>query len=305
MSWIEHPDEDLDPRAFQRVGTSMPVYGKSRPPPPPDYAAAARETAAGNVAQAQAAARANRVDQVTPWGGMRWHELGGDRWRSEEWLSPVAQQTLDRTMALDRDFADVAGVGFQRARNVLENPQLDLSQLPERAMAPGQLAQDALLTRLGRQWSMEDDALAQRLANQGIGLGSEAYRREMQLLGERRTDAQLEAARHGIGLDMENRQDALREQAFLRDRPLNLISALRAGAQVEPFPTRAFAQQQFVPGADILGATGMGHQDRLQAWSAQQAQRGSMMRGLMGLGLGVAGMPVTGGGSLLGTWMGR
>jgi hypothetical protein len=39
-------------------------------PPPPDYAALARQTAAGNVEAARIATRANRINQVTPYGSL-------------------------------------------------------------------------------------------------------------------------------------------------------------------------------------------------------------------------------------------
>jgi hypothetical protein len=41
-------------------------------PAAPDYAAAARETAAGNLAAAQTATAANRVNQVTPYGNLNY-----------------------------------------------------------------------------------------------------------------------------------------------------------------------------------------------------------------------------------------
>jgi hypothetical protein len=46
---------------------------KGKAPKAPDYAAAARETAAGNADAARIGAKANRVDQYTPYGSMTYY----------------------------------------------------------------------------------------------------------------------------------------------------------------------------------------------------------------------------------------
>lgn len=43
-------------------------------PPPPDYEASARETARGNLEATRAAVRANRANQITPWGRLTWRQ---------------------------------------------------------------------------------------------------------------------------------------------------------------------------------------------------------------------------------------
>jgi len=46
----------------------------SSPPPAPDYAGAAKQTAAGNLEAARAAASANRVNQITPYGSITYSQ---------------------------------------------------------------------------------------------------------------------------------------------------------------------------------------------------------------------------------------
>lgn len=300
MRYIDHPDHDLDPRAFSGDGR---LYGKSRPPPPPDYRAAAQETAAGNLESARLATRANRVDQFTPYGSLTYTDLGNDRWRQDMNLTPQAQQALNQQLDLNQKYGEVANIGFDRARSIFENPELDVGALPQRGINVGQTAQEAILSRLNPQLSQQEEALRTRLANQGITLGSDAYNREMMAQGQRANDLTMQAALQGINLDQANRSAALQEQAYLQDRPLNLINALRTGNQVQAPQFQQFAQQATTAGPDLLNAANAQYGAAVDATNARNAQSSGMMSGLLGLGLGVAGLPVAGG-SLGGNFLG-
>jgi hypothetical protein len=283
--------------------------GKSSPPPAPDYQAAAKETAEGNLQMADYQTRANRVNQKTPWGSLSYNytpqydsegKETGSGWEQVETLTPQAQETLNKQMALSNQYADVAGKGFESARASLENPMLDTSPLPDRAMNVGQTAQDAIMSRLRPQLDQEDEALRARLANQGIGLGSEAYGREQSLTGQRRNDLMMQAALQGINLDQSNRASALQEQAYLQDRPLNLINALRTGSQVQNPQFQQFAQQQYTPGPDMLGATNAQYQAEVSRANAKNAQGAGLFGGILGVGMGLAGLPGAGGSMIRG-----
>lgn len=348
--------------------------GKSSPPPPPDYAAAAKETASGNLEATRAAVRANRANQITPWGRLTWRQnptggrinydaynkalqsynqsrvpvntkndgMGGNEysarygrtrpgvaeqqgqfqgiapkledfmeydqdsgWEQTTELTPEAQAALDQQLALNRKYGEVANLGFDRVRSIFENPELDVGALPKRAIDVGQTAQEALLARLNPQLQSQEEALRQRLANTGIGLGSDAFSREMAIQNQQANDLRLQAALQGINLDQANRAAALQEQAYLQDRPLNLINALRAGNQVQAPQFQQFAQQATTQGPDLLGATNAQYKAQMDAYNADQAASSGMLGGLFGLGLGIAGLPVAGGGSLLGNFIGK
>jgi hypothetical protein len=67
-------------------------------------------------------------------------------------------------------------------------------------------------------------------------------------------------------------------------QPINVINALRTGAQVQN-PTYANVPQQAqVAGPDILGATQAGYNAQLAGVNAQNAASGNFMNGLMSLG---------------------
>lgn len=223
--------------------------------------------------------------------------VGGDpeAWSQTMTLTPQAQATLDKQMALSDQYADVAQKGFERTRGLFESPELDTSMLPARAMDVGQTAQQAIMSRLQPQLAQQEEALRTRLANQGIGLGSTAYGREMAQAAQRRNDLEMQAALQGISLDQANRSAALQEQAYLQDRPLNLINALRTGAQVQNPQFAQFAQQATTKGPDMLGAAQAQYGAQMDAYNADQAATSGALGGLFGIGMGLAGLPGAGG----------
>jgi len=290
---------DLDERAFAPELGRMRLYGKSSAPPTPDYVGAANATAAGNLDMARTQTAANRVNQITPYGSLTYSQdpNNQDSWTQTETLSPQAQATLDKQMALSDKYADVANIGFDKTRSLLENPELDMSGLPSRAINVGQTAQDAILSRLRPQLDSREEALRTRLANQGIALGSEAYGKEMTAAGQNRNDLEMQAALQGINLDQANRTSAMQEQAYMQDRPLNLINALRTGGQVQSPQFQQFAQQALTQGPNTLGATQAQYEGDLANYNAEQAS--SPLNGLLGLGGTVLGLG-TGNGATLG-----
>lgn len=288
--------------------------GKSKAPPAPDYAAAANQTAQGNLEMAKYATKANRINQNTPYGSLTYEykpefddqgkETGGG-WTQTETLTPQAQAALDQELALNQKYGEVANIGFDKARGIFESPELDVSGLPQRGINVGQTAQDAILSRLNPQLQQQEEALRTRLANQGITLGSEAYGREMTAQSQRGNDLTMQAALQGISLDQANRSAALEEQAYLQDRPLNLINALRTGNQVQAPQFQQFPQQATTQGADVLGATQAQYNAAVSANNAKNAGKSQLVGGLLGAGAAVAGLPVAGGGSLFGNYLAR
>lgn len=284
--------------------------GKADTPPAPDYAGAAEATAAGNKNQARYATFANRPTEVTPYGTKSWKrntyfdqagydaavQAGAnpddlkkedyimDDWTSTTDLGPEAQAAIDKQLTLSNKYSDLATTGLDKAWESLSDPTLDMSGVPKRAMDVGQTAQDAIMSRLNPQFAQQEEAMRQRMANQGITLGSEAYGNEQRQFQQGRNDAYLQAALQGINLDQQNRASALQEQAYSQDRPLNLINALRTGSQVQNPQFGNFAQQQHTPGADYMGATNAQYQTALDATNASNASSSGMMGGLFTLG---------------------
>jgi hypothetical protein len=144
------------------------------------------------------------------------------------------------------------------------------------------------MQRLAPQIQQGREALDVKLANQGIPVGSEAYNRAMLAQSQRENDLLATATTQGFGVGQQARQSALQEQAYLRNEPLNTLSAVRTGAQVQGPTFVNPAQQANVAGPDILGAAQSTYNAQLGASNAQNAANNAMTSGLMGLaGAGV------------------
>ena len=78
----------------------------------------------------------------------------------------------------------------------------------------GMTGQQAIMSRLQPQLTQNENAARQRLANQGLVAGGEAYQNEMRTMGQNRNDLELQAAAQGINLDaMMNQQGFQHAQA--------------------------------------------------------------------------------------------
>ncbi len=206
-------------------------------PAAPDYRGAAQETAAGNLDAARAATAANRVNQVTPYGRLDYSITGQDPYGNPTWtatqsLSPAQQQLLDYQNQTSIGLGRLAGKGLGYVENMLNTP-FDTSALPSTGFNPSQTYQEAYMQRLAPQLEMGREKLQQQLANQGIDIGSKAYENAMRMQAQRENDLLLGATTQGFGVGQQARQTALQEQAYLRNEPLNTLSAVRTGAQVQ------------------------------------------------------------------------
>jgi hypothetical protein len=262
--------------------------GGGSAPPPPDYAGAARETAAGNLEAARANIAANRVNQYTPYGSLEYEVSGEDKfgnpmWKATQSLAPAQQQLLDYQNKASLGLGQLTGKGLSYVSNMLDNP-FDISKLPSTGFNPSQTYQEAYMQRLAPQIQQGREKLEQQLANQGIQLGSEAYDRAMRNQAQRENDLLLGATTQGFGVGQQARQSALQEQAYLRNEPLNTLSAVRTGAQVQGPTFVNPAMQANTAGPDILGATQMGYNANLAASNAQNAANNAMTQGLFSLG---------------------
>jgi len=262
--------------------------GGGSAPPPPDYAGAARETAAGNLDAARANIAANRVNQYTPYGSLEYAVSGEDKfgnpmWKATQSLSPIQQQLLDYQNKASLGLGQLAEKGLGYVSDMLDTP-FDTSQLPSTGFNPSQSYQDAYMQRLQPQIEQGREALDVKLANQGIPVGSEAYKRAMLAQSQRENDLLAAATTQGFGVGQQARQSALQEQAYLRNEPLNTLSAVRTGAQVQGPTFVNPAQQANTAGADLLGATQMGYNAQMGAANAQNAANNAMTQGLFSLG---------------------
>ena len=257
-------------------------------PAPPDYAGAAQQTAQGNIDAARVATAANRVNQITPYGSLKYEITGSDpygnpTWTATQTLSPAQQQLLDYQNQASIGLGALANKGLGYVENMLATP-FDVSKLPSTGFNPSQTYQEAYMQRLAPQIQQSREALQQQLANKGIDIGSEAYNRAMFQQAQRENDLLAAATTQGFNVGQQARQSALQEQAYLRNEPLNTLSAVRTGAQVQGPQFVNSAQQATTAGPDLLGAAQMQYNAQMGDFNAKQAAQANLNAGLMGLG---------------------
>jgi len=234
-------------------------------------------------------------------------------------LTPDAQATLESQQAVEKGLANLGQQGIGTAQNALANPfnpnlsglktELDTSQLTQMPTNQGINAQEAIMRRLQPQLTQNENATRQRMANQGLVPGGEAYENEMRIQGQNRNDLESQAALQGINLDAALRQQGLGEQQMrtqfgneaqqqslaqqlaLRNQPLNEISGLMSGSQIQ------MPQFQGYTGANIAApqtyqATSDAYNAAMQQYGIQQNAKNAGMSGMMGLAgsLGGAGL---------------
>ena len=287
---------------------SVDINGAPQPGSP-DYVGAANATAAGNLAAAEAATAANRVNQTTPWGTSTWTAptAEGDPWSQTTTLSPDQQSLLNTQTQTDQLMGDTALAGLTAAQDIFKTPYSIDGQAVSYS-GPGtfgdnrQSVMDAMLARVDTQNTQDVDAARSQLIAQGIAPGSEAYDREMTLLNEKNTDARQQAeiaatdqavkeysaGLAGSGQEYTYGQDSNRQQItqdlLERQTPLNELNALRTGTQVQSPEFASVPQQQTTLGADILGATTAEGNWNLAGWNADQAQNNALLGGIFQLG---------------------
>jgi len=262
-------------------------------PPPsapaaPDYSGAARETAAGNVEAARVATAANRINQVTPYGSLTYSQSGTDAYGNPTYtatqaFTPEQQRLLETQNRISSNLGDVATKGVSYVENMLNTP-FNTAALPTTGFNPSQSYQDAYMQRLNPQIQQNREALQQQLANKGIDIGSVAYDRAMQTQAQRENDLLAAATTQGFGVGQQARQQALQEQAYLRNEPLNTLSAVRTGSQVTgPQFVNSF-NQATTAGPDLLGAAGMQYNAQMGDFNAKQAAQANLNQGIFSLG---------------------
>lgn len=177
-------------------------------------------------------------------------------------------------------------------------------------------ASELMMRRLAPAMEMQQKSLDAKLAAQGVVPGTEAYNRaQMQLAmqqNDQRTQAQLAGQQVGNSLFQQGLQGAqfgnqANQQMFANrmananlgntaqqqqytqaltnyNIPLNTLSALRSGAQVQNPSFVNVPQQATTAGADYLGAAGLTGQANQANANAVNAQNNAMMSGLFSLG---------------------
>lgn len=258
--------------------------GKPSAPATPDYAGAAREQGAANLESARASSKLSNPEWDNVQGSRRIQygiEGDPDRVRITDTLSPTAQQQWDIGQGINTNLLNTAAAGLGRINQQMATP-FDMSKvpnapnLPQSSDATRQAVAAALMSRLEPQFQRDENAARSRLAAQGITQGSEAWNNEMNRLTQAKNDASMQAQMQAgneqsrvfgeqaqaYGLGQQGRQQAIQEQAYLRNLPLSEINALRTGnmpigPQFQGFSGTQVQAAPLLQGAQLQGQNAM------------------------------------------------
>ena len=280
--------------------------GKSSPraPAAPDPYATAAAQGAMNKETAETQARLNRVDEYTPYGSSVYTKTDGGDGSSDytrtTTLDPAQQAIVDQQTGISGQLNELAGDQITRVEGSLSNPY-SYEGMPDAPVADAAARQqtiDAMYnqyeSRLNPQFADAQTALETQLANQGIGVGSDAYTKAMESQGRTRNDAFQSAMNASVtgggaeqsrlfGLQGNARERAIQEYERIRNAPLNEVSALMSGTQINN-PTFSAIPQTGVANTDFIGAQNSANAMASNQYNQQMNQKNAHIQGLYGLG---------------------
>lgn len=251
----------------------------------------ARAQTGSNTDSAIAAALVNNYDETGPFGSVKYSQNGTRSYVDSNGntvnvpqttrtttLDPAQQALLDKQNAAGANLGDLAVSQTKRLQGVLDSP-FNPDMGPTDFSDDRRRVEEATLSRFNTDFDRTKSATENKLLNQGLTPGSEAWETEMDQLGRQQNDAIMSAVL--AGGNEQTRLANLRNQGFqeklaVRNQPINEISALLSGSQVN-VPQFAQGFQQGVSAAPIGQYINDGYQ-------SQVANSNAMMTGLFGLG---------------------
>jgi hypothetical protein len=287
------------------------------PPPAPDYAGAAVAQGAANLESARATARLSNPNTYTPYG-TQLVSYEGDIPTIRQTLTPTAQKTLEAQQGVELSLANLGAKGAQTASGVLDKPfsfggpdvqtSLDLSNVAKMPVNAGMTGQEAIMQRLEPSLARQRTSTETNLINQGLRPGTEAYDNAINLLGQQETDARTQAVLQGINLDIganqqgygqalesgkfgNTAQQQMLAQAIQgRQMPLNEITALMSGSQIQNPQFGAYSGSTVQPAPIFAGTQAQGAFDQ-NNYNQQVSQANAATAGLYSLGGAALGAP--------------
>jgi hypothetical protein len=101
---------------------------------------------------------------------------------------------------------------------------IETQGLPSYGINPGETYSDAIMRRLQPDLERQRSAEEARLANQGIGLGSNAYSTAKDILGRQQNDALTSAIVQGMGVGLQANQQQFGQNEEIINKPLLVVN---------------------------------------------------------------------------------
>ena len=263
-------------------GLVSAIFGSPSQPAAPDYAGAAKAQGQANLDAAIATGKLSNPQIYGPLGSQTVTYSADNIPTIRQTLTPDAQKTLEAQQRVQLALGNLGEKGINTANQTFSSAfkptvggyqtKLDKSGIPMSPVAPGTTATEAMLARLEPTLARNEAATRQRLANQGLVAGGEAYTNEMTDQAQRRNDLELQAAAQGISIDQAAQNQAFNQATAqqdtenqantaqfqrdlaLRQLPLNEITGLLGGSQIQ-MPQFQSLQPTQVAASPIFAAT--------------------------------------------------
>lgn len=259
--------------------------GKSDPPPAPDYVGAAQAQGSANKDAAIAQAQLANPNIYGPYGSSTVSysldpTTGNPVPTINQNLSSNQQALLNNQDAVKMGLANLGNESIGRVQNVMgqgfnyNGPSVqtgvDTSGVAKAPVNSGTTALQASMQRLQPTLERQRDQLNTQLVNQGLRPGMEAYTNSMKDQDFRENDLYNQAVSSSLGMDMSANQQgynqalqsgqfgntaqaqALAQALYQRELPLNEVSSLMSGSQVN-MPTGPQYQGAQVQSSPVFG----------------------------------------------------
>lgn len=253
--------------------------GKPSAPEPPDPQETSAAATGTNIGTAIANNTMAMVNQNTPYGSLSYDKTGtytyedpytGQSYELPQYtstveLNPAQQETLAASQGAQTNLAQLAQERSGFLKDYLSNTGSATDAIDNKLFELGS-------QRLDPMFSQRREALDAKLANQGITPGSEAYNREIGLLGQQENDAYNQLMLSGRG-----------QAASEVNMPINQITALLSGSQVSN-PNVSSYTPQGAATTDVAGLINQNYNQRYANYQQQMANSQGLLGGLFGLG---------------------
>lgn len=285
--------------------------GKRQPSAPPqiDPQATARAQSTANRETAITQANLNMLNQYTPTGSLEFTQRGTaadgtPQYSATQTLTPNQQQILDLGEQASIRYGTAGNALLGNVQSTLSTP-FDMSQFGAAPVYDDNFRNSqlqALRTRYQPEADRQRQALETQLANQGIGIGSQAYNAEMDRFQRGLNDFNIAAdlnagnlAAAEYGRMQQGRQNRISEALMPRQLAINETAALMSGNQLSA-PSYVNTPQTQVAPTDTTAALGMNQQNALMQQQMAMQSRNAAMGGLFGLGGALGGGYMASGG---------
>jgi len=235
-------------------------------PPDPKETAAAQSQMNRETAITQQGL--NSTNQVTPWGNLTYTQSGTwddgtPQFTATTSLSPEQQELYNLSTATQKNLGNIGVEQSGKIRDLL-GTNVDLSN-----DALEQHLFDLGSSRMNPVFGQQEESMRNSLLNRGIREGTPAFEAEMTRFNQGKNDFYNQLFLNGRG-------QAVNEILAERNQPINEITALLSGSQVQA-PNFTSTPQAQVSGVDYAGLVSNNYNQQVGAHNA-------MLGGLAGLG---------------------